>query len=99
MSDRKKPNELVWTTEGDHNDAIHYVKIARFELVVREYDHGHYCEWFVNNNDKNDDIFWQGFIEGRESSLKKAKKAALKSMTDLLKDFKNYEKELKKINT
>lgn len=97
MTDMKKPSELVWTREGDHSDAIHYLKIARFELVVQEYDRGRSIKWFVNNNDKNDDIYWQGFIEGTESSLKKAKKAALKCMADLLKDFKNYEKELTKL--
>jgi len=98
MTDRKKPSKLEWTTEGDHNgNPLHYIKIGRFELVVQEYDRRDYYQWFVNNNDKDDDIFWQGFIEGTERSLKKAKKAALKSMADLLKDFKNYEKELKNI--
>ncbi len=97
MSDIKKPSELAWTIEGDNDDIMHYVKIGRFELVVREYSRRDYFYWFVNNNDKDDDIFWQGFIEGTESSLKKAKKAALKCMADLLKDFKNYEKELTKL--
>ena len=80
-----------WEKEEDYNGFTHLLKVGKFELVVNEDNDRTRVEWFVN-------IFYDG--EGGDScfliepvnsdSVVKAKKQALKTMSELARNFAEY---------